>query len=70
MRKAATARPGEVHRAIHPVHTAAPSSDLAELVGDLMHRHALPAELQHLRHELEILELPPIVESRENLCGA
>ena len=66
MRLPVTAGPFQVHGVAHAVH-AGPGDRVAQLERQLRHPEPPAAELQHLGHERERLQLAPLVERRQDL---
>src|SRR4029077_20353343 len=63
---AVAADTGQVHRVGQPPQTG-PGRRVTRLEGDLVDHETLPAELEHLRHERQGVQLTALVESGKDL---
>ena len=58
-----------MHRVLHLVHTGT-GEKIAQLVRHLVHSKPLAAELEHLRHKRQVLQLAPLVKGGHDFLGA
>ena len=59
----------EVHGVGHPT-PAEPARRIAGLVGPFEHLEALAAQLEHFGHERQALQLPSVIQRRQNFFFA